>query len=1269
MVTLEGGHLPAPGRPRAVQTRTDLARELTELRQQSGFTVRELARRAGAPTATVGDYLSGRHLPGQSQMPLFRRLLELCGVSSPEDLAEWEAALWRARTATDGRVARAAPPYRGLEPFEVQDAPIFFGRREAVQALVGRLAALRDDPGPSHGVLVVLGPSGSGKSSLLRAGLVPAVASGALDRPGEDWSCTVVVPGPHALEALEERDRRSVVVVDQFEECFSAPQVACEGLLSALPRRGGRQGLVVVGLRADFYRAAAGQLELLPALQHANFLLGPMTRAELREVVVGPAHQVGAAVEEGLVDVVLADMAGAGPGQAGALPLLSYALLAAWLHGTHNELTLADYRASGGLRGAVSQAAEELYQSLAPHERQVAARLFRRLVRVEGDEPFTRRRVRRGALVQLADPAEAAAAAEVLERFISARLLTAHSGWVEVSHEALLSAWPRLGQWLGEDRATVRLHHKLADDVSAWLASGRDPSLLYRGARLEAVVDWASGPAEQAGLTEAEQAFLQASGAYDEAEQRLARHSVRRTRQLLGVVAVLALVAVVLAGYAWSARASANLARNRALSRQVAIEADQLEGVDPSLAMQLALAGYRISPTLQARSALVGTSAGEMPTRVLGPPGPAFLATDRGGRLLAVARSGADDVELYRLGATGTPRPLGHLRAGGPANQDFALALSPDGAWLAVGGTDRRVQLFDVARPGRPVPGPVLGGFGGTVYSLAFSPDGLALAGAASDGEVHLWHAGQQGWSSPVAAGRLQAKGPGALKAVAFSPDGKYLAAAGTDGLLLLWRPRRRARALTGAGGATLESLAFSPDGHYLVTGGDDGLVRRWALGTGAASARPLAPLVGATSYVNSVSFSADGSLLVAGSSDGTVHLWRTAGWSSLATLPQPRPVSSVLALGNHGLASATNAGTTTLWQVPPPGSAQLSGNVYFLSYLQGGRELAAVTGGARGDLSLWDMADPFAPRHLADVVPPAGFGPVAGTAAVSPDGRLMAAANARGQMALFDIAQPAHPRQVGPLLAGTRPDVEQARFLDGGRLLVAADDASQVLVWDVARPSHPRLLSVMHVPGQALGLSVSPHGRLLAAASSTGRALLFDLAHPAHPVLLARLGGFASYVYSTAFSPSGRLLAASSADGTVRLWDVASPAHPVPAGPPLAGPNGEVFQVAFSPDGRTLAAATTEHQVWLWDVSDPARAVARDVLTAAQDSVFAVAFSPDGRYLVASGSDHVLHVWLYRSAAVAARVCALAGSPVTPREWAQYVQGRAYSPPCRGAA
>ncbi|MGH9089730.1 MAG: helix-turn-helix domain-containing protein [Acidimicrobiales bacterium] len=433
-----------------MRTRADLGRELTALRTAAGLTVRELARRLNTPPATLGDYFAGRHLPKLSQLDLYRSIVTECGVSAPDDLERWAQALDRARLTSDGRAAKGIAPYRGLEPFGEADAELFFGREAATNELVGRLRQLWDDPGPSGGVLVLVGPSGSGKSSLLGAGLVPAVRAGALDTSGTSWTCQPATPADAAdlLQAPAAPDgTHLLLVVDQVEDALAGSSLSGvrSVLLEALARPDRAPSLVVLGLRADYYGEAAGEPVLLAALRHAQVLLGPLTEPEVREAIAGPARAVGATTEDGLVDLVLADLAPGSPTgfahDAGALPLLSHALLVAWQRAERNQLTIADYRTVGGLRGAVRQSAEELYRSLDPAEQVLARRMFGRLVRIEGDGPLTRRRVHRRELTALHERAEGVSTFDrVLERFVAARLVTADAEHVQISHDALLGA-------------------------------------------------------------------------------------------------------------------------------------------------------------------------------------------------------------------------------------------------------------------------------------------------------------------------------------------------------------------------------------------------------------------------------------------------------------------------------------------------------------------------------------------------------------------------------------------------------------------------------------------------------------------------------------------------------------------------------------------------------------------------------------------------------------------------------------------------------------
>lgn len=1248
-----------------VQSRVELGRALTVLRLRCGLTVRQLAARLEVPAATLGGYFSGRHLPGPGSLGLFRSLLEACGVQDDE-VGPWLDALARARLSSDARVALPPCPYRGLEPYQLEDAAIFCGREVVTSEVLEYVDKLAQGRSGASGLLVVVGPSGSGKSSLLRAGVLPAVRAGALDRSGRHWAAEVITPDLGALEQYlsSPGPASRLVIVDQMEEIFRLPGDERRRFLARLAGLEPSECVAIGVLRADFYEAATREPVLVSALRHNHILVGPMAEEELSRAIVGPAQQVGVGVDEGLVELLLTDLAPRNPTgfayDAGALPLLSYALLATWDHAQRNQLTVAAYRAAGGLRGAVRQRAEELYLELEPEEQVLARRLFCRFVNVEEEVPLTRRRMSRRELDQLGE-----GAIDVLGRFVSARLVTADASGVEVSHEALITAWPRLADWLDDDRAGLRLHHELSDAANRWLADGRGTALLQRGSRLALTSEWAA----QAGADElepGEREFLRASQQLETAELRDARMRTRRAHQLLALVAALAVAASVLAGLALNARSMANRAGHEALSRQVAIEASQLEPTDPALAMQLALAAYRISPTVQARSTLLDASASEMPTRILGPSGPTTLAVGDDGHLLAVAASASDEVELYSLGANERPAPLARVRVATPPAQTFTVALSPDGRLLAAGGTSGVVTVFDLSHPSRPVLLATLHGFASTVYDVSFGAQGRFLAAADNDGSVREWDLSRP--SQPSLIGVTRAPGGASLQAVGISPGGRLVAAAGADGTLLVWRRgEAKARVVAGSGSAQLTSLVFSPDGKLLATGGQDDVVRLFAVAPSGVVRPVHPPLGGFSSWVDSVAFTPNGSDLVAGSSDNSLREWSTSTWASLAVLEHTAPVTAAVFLpSGRTLVTGDTDGTVRLWSMPSPSTYLAPGPVFTVDYTADGRMLAAVSGGLRGDVALWDVADPWHPVHIGDVEMPRSFGPVAGVEALSPNGQLLAVGNAAAQIQLVRLIRGHQPELVGPPLKGATPPIEQLALSPEGTVLASGDNSGRAHLWDVSDPSRPRSLSTLSASGYLLGLAFSPNGRLLALGSSNDSVYLWDISRPTRPRLVATVGGFASAVYCVAFTPNGETLIAGSADDTVRLWDIADPNRPRALGGPLTGPTSYVYSLSVSPDGRTLAASTVAQAVWLWDISDPAHPTVLADLGAATGQVFDVTFSPSGHTVVASGSDHALTFWDYRPSEVSARICALTVAPITRAEWAEYVQGDSYSPPCR---
>ena len=399
-----------------VQTRQDFGRALTALREGAGLTIRDVARAVDVPDSTIGGYFSGRHVPPLRPPDQLQKILQACGVTDPAVIAEWVETLHRVRRLPGRRPSGAPIPYRGLASFQPDDAGWFFGRENLIDVVVSQLGALYRD----GGLLFVVGPSGSGKSSLLRAGVIPALRSRALAKPGSaSWPVALFTPGARPTEQLAEQVARItgaasgvVLVIDQFEEVFTAcsderERTAFITALSALSRRtAGDQGpaaLVVLGLRADFYPHALRYPELASALQHRQVLVGPMTETELRSAITEPARRARLEIEDGLVELVLRDLAPAageaGPGTAhesGALPLMSHALLTTWERASRGRLTVADYQAVGGIEGAVASTAEQAFGELTGAQQELARQIFLRLVHVADDTADTRRRVAQG---------------------------------------------------------------------------------------------------------------------------------------------------------------------------------------------------------------------------------------------------------------------------------------------------------------------------------------------------------------------------------------------------------------------------------------------------------------------------------------------------------------------------------------------------------------------------------------------------------------------------------------------------------------------------------------------------------------------------------------------------------------------------------------------------------------------------------------------------------------------------------------------------------
>ncbi len=1259
-----------PPHPSAIANRAEFAETLSALRALSGVSFRALGRAVDLPPSTVSGWTSGKHLPYPRQQNSFKQLVEELGATA-EQAAAWVEALRRVQGTVEPR-DDSQSPYPGLERYDAEDARWFFGREDVVASVIDRLRTLMTRHHVAR-MVVVTGASGAGKSSIVRAGVVPAITDGAL---GEAGTATLVSTPAEMLGRLPDIAAGTTWVIDQFEEVFtSLPDEAAQRrfldhVLGVASAPGGVS--VVLCLRSDYFANLAAYPVYAPILQDQQVVVSTMTTDQLRRAIVEPARLAGTSVDEELVELLLRDFApGAGSPDAGALPLLSHALLETWKLARRGQMKLADYRAVGGIAGALEQTAEAAFASFDARRQEIAKTRLLRLVNLGDDGVATRRRV---AIDDLLDDGsadtsgDAAEVEDVVDHFVAQRLLTADESTVAVSHEVLLTAWPRLRAWIDEDREGLVHARRLRDAARSWEESGRDPMVLVAGSRLQTLETWASSDRVRGQLGVTERSFLEASR---HREARTAASKRRRRRVLVGLTAVsvvLALLATTAAVVAVGARDEAERERNEALSRKVALQAMQVSVTDAALAAQLALAAYRTAPTVDSRSALMDVSAMALPQRLFSNPGSIALAVSPDEELMAVSDAVEGVVHLMRLEGGKAVRWL-TVPAVGEGTEYFALAISPDKRFLAAGGTNLGVRLWAIDEDGVELLDDGLGLEVSGVQTLAFSPDGRSLAAGGLD-EEKLGLVARWSLTADGAATRDMSSTSGTLvKAVAWSPDGRFLLSGDDGGAMRVWDAATGSELATfepAVEGDQLHTLAVRPDGAMVAAGYRGGTVRVFEM-DGDDLTEVEGPVTEFTSWVNTLGFDSTGTRLAAGSSDSTVHVWTVAGWEPVRTAKHPGPVTGVAFVNNDAdLAAVSTDGAVRLWPLtgsPLPGARA---NIFNLSFTADGTRMAVFPGGADGTSQLWDTSDLDSPVPVdLRIAMPEELGRQSGAGAITPDGRVMVAGTSAGPSQLWRVDGTGvvpDPR----ILEGATDLIEMVAASPDSRFVAAGSDDSTLHIWDVSDPAGAALASVVDdATSQVLGVEWNMDGSLLATASADTFVYLYDFADPSAPKLLARLDGFESYAQDVAFSDDGTLLAAGSADKTVRVWDISNPAEPVQVGDVIGGPQNYVYSVDFQPGSRLLAAASTDGTAWMWDLADPAAPEHRATLTVPEGQLFVVAFSPDGSTLLAGGSDRVVFVWPVDTDAASDALCSIVGDPMTAEEWNLYIPERSFEAPC----
>ena len=1121
-------------------------------------------------------------------------------------------------------------PYKGLSYFDEADADLFVGREELISRLIERVFSISWSSTPHQTrFLAVVGASGSGKSSLIRAGIIPALR---WNKKSSDWQIYVFTPTAHPLESLAlslthenspvstvatlmddlARDTRSLqiftkrslhakngsrvlLVIDQFEELFTLCRLEQEkaafvaSLLTAASEADGPV-IVLIALRADFYAHCANYVQLREALAANQEYIGAMTDEELRRAIEEPAHRCRWEFEPGMIDLLLHDVGH----EPGALPLLSHSLLETWQRRRGRVMTLSGYTSSGSVRGAIAESAEAVFTDQFTHEQQdIARRIFLRLTEL-GDETGAGDTRRRASINELTlKPEETNSTHSLLNVLADARLIVTSEDMVEGAHEALIREWPRLRGWLEDNREGLRLHRHVTESAQQWQAFNCDPELLYRGAQLTRAQEW--GSTQQEEMNELEREFLDASislaqreSAEREAQQRreleaaqklaesekqraeeqtkYAKQLSRRALYLTGAFIIALLMAFTALYFGSQARKTAVTAQNdRRIATSRELAAASLNNLREDPERSILLALTSISTTRSLDGTILPESLEALHQAIVASPIRMTLRDHETGVLSAV--------------------------------------FNPDGKQLATIGEDGSVILWDSTSgkaqfrlPGSTKPTNLV-----TSWRIAYNPDGTLLAACESN-QVKVYDPTSGDLILTLSGHKSD------VTAITFSRDGAHIASGDAGGTVIIWGAKSGKPQLELLGHSNaIEGLTFSPDGKWLITSSDDTTIKVWDAMTGSL----LHDYHEFTGVTDTVTFSPDGRFFAF--SDGSIHVSRldpsdSKQSSTLTTneiLNIPNAIEATFSPDGKQLAG-TNGQQIKVWD--STNGKELLTLVGHTSWVIGiafspdGKRLASTS--LDGTVKIWSLTPGQETVTVAN--PLAGYGtrvvynPIASEFAVN---------GGDGSVTLWD----AKIGEAHQTLKGHDQEVLNIAFSPDGMRLASGSLDGTMIVWNVKNGK--KLFSLAAHENSVRDIAFSPDGSMIATGGFDGKTKIWNATDGK---FIREITGHQGLVLGVAFSPDGKNLATTSTDLTTKIWEIQT-------GKLLFTLMSGGPDVAYNPDGAMLAVGTGDGTVTLWDTKTGSML---RTLSGHNSAIQSLAFSSDGNWLATGSEDNTAKIW-----------------------------------------